>query len=147
MRSIRASTTCPPRGIRPHASPCIGLFGSSKGARHSSQITGTPSISFELSWSLLGGWQAHSTATRWPARFFGLLTLLARSGLRISYPGRPEQTITPPDGLVKTQQVPNPIPALKVSDVNLTAHSRQNIICDACRSSATCRSLVSGRLV
>jgi hypothetical protein len=41
---------------------------------------------------------------------------------------------------VKTQQARNPIPALKVPDVNLTAHSMQNIICGARRSSATCRS-------
>jgi site-specific recombinase XerD len=56
-----------------------------------------------------------------------LLTLLYRSGLRISevvgYPGRPEQKITLPDGGEKIQAARPPIPPLKVSDVNLDAHT------------------------
>ncbi len=53
--------------------------------------------------------------------------MLARSGLRISeaigYPGRPEQTVTLAGGQVKTQQARPAIPPLKVSDINLTAHT------------------------
>jgi len=56
-----------------------------------------------------------------------MLTTLYRSGLRISevvgYPGRPEQQYTARDGKVKTQKARPLIPPLKVSDVNLTAHS------------------------
>jgi Phage integrase family len=56
-----------------------------------------------------------------------LLTLLYRSGLRISeaigYPGRPEQKIARPDGGEKIQAARPPISPLKVSDVNLDSHS------------------------
>ena len=56
-----------------------------------------------------------------------LLTLLYRSGLRISeaigYPGRPETRITLPDGREKIQAARPPIPPLRVPDVNPAAHS------------------------
>lgn len=56
-----------------------------------------------------------------------LLALLHRSGLRISeaigYPGRAEQKITLPDGREKIQPARDPIPPLRVSNIDLTARS------------------------
>lgn len=70
---------------------------------------------------------ACSPTSRTGVRNRALLTLLYRSGLRISeavgYPGRPETRITLPDGSEKIQAARPPIAPLKVSDVNLEAHS------------------------
>jgi site-specific recombinase XerD len=69
---------------------------------------------------------AYSPTSRTGIRNRALLTFLYRSGLRISeaigYPGRPEQAVSLPDGQ-KIQKARDPIPPLKVSDVNLTAHT------------------------
>lgn len=70
---------------------------------------------------------ACSSKSRTGVRNRALLTLLYRSGLRISeaigYPGRPEQPVALSGGGVKIQQARPPIAPLKVSDVNLTAHT------------------------
>jgi integrase/recombinase XerD len=56
-----------------------------------------------------------------------LMALLYRSGLRISeaigYPGRDEQKITLPDGREKIQPARDPIPPLRVSNIDLAARS------------------------
>jgi integrase/recombinase XerC len=70
---------------------------------------------------------ACSATSRIGTRNRALLTLLYRSGLRISeavgYPGRAETRIIMPDGSEKIQAPRPPIAPLKVSDVNLEAHS------------------------
>lgn len=56
-----------------------------------------------------------------------LMALLYRSGLRISeaigYPGRPEQKVMLPDGREKIQPERDPIPPLKVSNIDLATRS------------------------
>jgi len=70
---------------------------------------------------------ACSATSRTGVRNRALLVLLYRSGLRISevigYRGRAEQKITLADGREKIQKKRDPIPPLKVSDVNLTTRS------------------------
>ena len=69
---------------------------------------------------------ACSPTSRSGSRNRALLTLLYRSGLRISEaigdPGRPEQAVSLPGGQ-KIQKARDPIPPLRVADVNLTAHT------------------------
>jgi site-specific recombinase XerD len=69
---------------------------------------------------------ACSPTSRSGSRNRALLTLLYRSGLRISEaiggPGRPEQAVSLPGGQ-KIQKARDPIPPLRVADVNPTAQS------------------------